>query len=466
MPSEHNSAASLVNPQYHTADMSPFSKRRTDPSGQPLPETRATRLDEGTKGPTGSDGLTVLYFGNDWAAENRTSSHQIARWLAKRHRVFYLECPGLRAPKGTARDLKKIWAKLARFFRGPRATPEGLHVWTLLQLPLHRYRLVRWLNRRLMRAAVRWLKLIYHVRDPLAWFMIPHLSTVVGRLGERLSVYYCIDDYSALPDVNEGAVRAMDEEMTRRADLVFVAAETLLKAKRQLNPETFVSPHGVDLEHFAQAWNGSAQPPTDIRDLRRPIVGFFGLIEKWIDLDLVSYLADCRPGWTFALVGRIAVPQQDVPSRANIHYLGTRPYELLPDYGSQFDAAIIPYRLTRQVLNANPIKLREYLAMGKPVVSVSTPEIDKYADVVRIAKNKEEFLEHLDAVIAVGHSQTDEAGRIARVAKEGWDARLQKVMQIVRGHLDGTQASEPVDPLPAISSPARNQAPTEQAQTD
>jgi Glycosyl transferases group 1 len=383
--------------------------------------------------------LTILYFGNDWTAENRTSSHHIARWLAKEHDVYYLECPGLRAPKGSGRDVKKIGAKLIRFFRGPRETPEGLKVWTLLQLPLHGFRLVRWLNRRLILVAIRWLNLSERVRNPVTWFTVPHLSSVVGRLGERLSVYYCIDDYSALPDVNEEAVRAMDEEMTRRANLVFIASDTLFENKNRLNPATRVSPHGVDLDHFARAYDGRARAPADVRNLSRPLIGFFGLIEKWIDLELVAYLADRRSTWTFVLVGRVAVPGDEVPYRANIHYLGPRPYDQLPDYGSQFDAAIIPYRLTRQVLHANPIKLREFLAMGRPVVSVSTPEIDKYADVVRIARTKEAFLEQLDAAVASRTDPLEVARRVGRVTSEGWDARLRLVMKVVRAHVPGRQ---------------------------
>lgn len=396
-----------------------------------LPGSSALRADH----PALESGLTILYFGNDWAAENRTSSHHIARWLAKRHRVYYLECPGLRAPKGSARDLKKIWSKFARFFRGPRTSVEGIRVWTLIQLPLHRFRIVRWLNRRLLLGAIRWLKYSQRVRHPIAWFMVPHLASVVGRMGERLSVYYCIDDYSALPDVNEAAVGAMDEEMTRRVDLVFVAAQTLLESKKQLNSTTRVSPHGVDLDHFARARDGTASPPGDICSLQRPIIGFFGLIEKWIDLDLVAYLAQQRPNWTFVMIGRVAVSEDGVPHRANIHYLGTRTYDQLPDYGSKFDAAIIPYRLTRQVINANPIKLREYLAMGKPVVSVSTPEIDKYADVVRIARTYEEFLHHLDEAVGRDSSPAEIARRIERVAREGWDARLETVMVAIEHEL-------------------------------
>src|SRR5207237_10406354 len=101
--------------------------------------------------------------------------------------------------------------------------------------------------------------------------------------------------------------------------------------------------------------------------------------------------------------GRVGIPAQQAPPRPHVHFLGPRPYDQLPRYGAGFDAAIIPYRLTRQVINANPIKLREYLAMGKPVVTVSTPEIDKYADVVRIAHTREEFLAHLDTAVAEGN---------------------------------------------------------------
>jgi glycosyltransferase involved in cell wall biosynthesis len=381
--------------------------------------------------PGPADHPVFLYFGNNWFAENRTSSHQIARELAKRHKVYYFECPGLRAPGGSRRDLKKVFAKLWSFFRGPRAVEGGITVRTLLQLPLHRFAVVRWLNRAILRATVRGMMWREGVRRPVTWFHIPHLPQLVGRLSERLAVYCCIDDYSALPGVNAEAVRAMDDETTCRADVVLLASDTLLDGKRALNPNTHVSPHGVDVEHFARALDESRPGPADIAHLRRPIVGFFGLIEKWIDLELVDFLAARRPEWEFLLIGRVAVPADDVPHRPNIHFVGARPYETLPDYGSRFDAAIIPYRLTRQVLHANPIKLREYLAMGKPVVSVSTPQIDKYADVVEIARDREEFLARLDRVLERPPSRADAARRVARVAAESWPARVRNVLQVL-----------------------------------
>ena len=387
-----------------------------------------------------ADAPTILYFGNDWSGENRTSSHHVARWLASRYPVIYVECPGLRAPKGTGRDLRKVAAKVRLGLSGPRRQPEGPWVQTLLQIPLHRLASIRRLNRELTLFQLRRTLARLGVRAPVTWFVVPHLAGVVGQLGDRLSVYYCIDDYASLPDVDPAAVRDMDDELTRRADLVFVASETLLESKRRLNPETHVSPHGVDFAHFVRAQDPALPVPEDIAALPRPIVGFFGLIERWIDLGLVDWLAAQRPHWTFLMIGRVAVPDAEVPRRPNLLYLGRRPYESLPAYGKAFSAALIPYHLTPQVLHANPIKLREYLAMGKPIVSVSTPEIDKFSAHVRIGRSREDLLAHLDAAVEVGMTPADIAAQTALASTMTWDANLRRVIDRVESLLGRSRA--------------------------
>ncbi|MDR3622499.1 MAG: glycosyltransferase [Paludisphaera borealis] len=387
----------------------------------------------------------ILYFGNDWFAENRTSSHHIARQLADEgYEVYYIECPGLHIPKGTGRDLKKVGAKLFRFLQG--ATPVGprLKIRTLLQIPFHRFGLVRRLNRALILATVNGMMRREGIDRPISWFVIPHLSPIVGRLGERLSVYYCTDDYASLPNVDVEAVRAMDEDLTRRADLVFVTSDALFGPKQLLNPQTYVSPHGVDVEHFARAQNEQLAIPADVADLPRPVVGFFGLIGLQIDLDLIDYLAEKRPSWTFLLIGRVSVPAEQIPRRPNIHMVGKRPYQDLPAYGKRFDAAIIPYRPSQFALYANPLKLREYLAMGKPIVAVSTPEIDKFADVVKIAHSREEFLARLDEVLARPSSADEARRRMDRVASLSWEARRREILDVVENHLDARRDEEEV----------------------
>ncbi len=373
----------------------------------------------------------ILYFGNDWRADNRTSSHHIARWLAARHKVYYIECPGLRGPKASSRDFTKIISKIVRFLRGTTEVSPNLKVRTSLQIPLHRFRFVRWCNRVLITITLRWLMWRERIRNPIAWFMVPHLCGILSRLGEKAAVYYCIDDYATLPDVNQEAVRAMDDELTTRADVVFTSAESLRDRKLPLNSHTYFSPHGVDVAFFGQAQNPSLAIPADTARLPGPVVGFFGLIEDWVDLELVDFLAQQRPQWTFLFIGRVAVPHSKLPHRPNLHFIGQRPYETLPAYGKQFDVALIPFRRTEVILHANPLKLREYLAMGKPIVSVSTPEIDKYADVVEIAHSRDEFLAKLDAVLSRAPSTEETRKRAERVALESWDARLSQVFSLL-----------------------------------
>jgi len=393
--------------------------------------------------PRSEEKSAVLYFGNDWFAENRTSSHHVARGLADRFRVYYIETGGLRAPQATGRDFKRMLGKVVKFFQGVRPVEEDLNlgVRTLLLIPLQRFALVRWFNRLLVLWTLRWMMWRKGIRQPILWLVQPHLPFLIGRLDEQLSVYYCIDDYAAFPHVNPDAVRAMDDETTCKADMVFVASETLLERKLRLNPNTHVSPHGVDYEHFVQAQEERLEAPAEIANLPQPIIGFFGLIERWIDLELIDFLAAARPEWSFVMIGRVAVPEEEVLKRPNVHFLGKRPYDQLPAYGKKFTASIIPYRLTRQVLHANPLKLREYLAMGKPVVAVSTPEIEKFADIVSIAGTREEFLAHLDAAVAQPPTKEGIRRRMERVASSSWNARLTEVLNVVNRHLD-TPAEE------------------------
>jgi glycosyltransferase involved in cell wall biosynthesis len=247
-----------------------------------------------------------------------------------------------------------------------------------------------------------------------------------------MASYYCVDDYSAIPGVNVEAVRAMDEEATRKSDLVFVVSETLLREKLATNPNTRLSPHGVDAAHFAAA-RRPGPVPADVAHLSGPVVGYFGLVEEWMDWRMVEWLAAQRPHWQFVLIGRVGVPQDRLPVRTNLHFLGKRPYTDLPSYGRRFDAAIIPSRLDhRFAQHASPLKLREYLAMGVPVVAAPTPENRKFADVAALAETREQFLTSLDLVVGRPITPDEAQRRMARVAEQTWESRADTVLEAVR----------------------------------
>jgi len=209
-----------------------------------------------------------------------------------------------------------------------------------------------------------------------------------------------------------------------------VAPPALLESKRALNPSTLFAPHGVDAALFGRAQDDDTEVPAAARDLPRPVIGYIGSIHEWIDLELIAWLATQRPLWSFLLVGHAAVDVGELRALPNVHFTGAQPYQDLPGWAKAFDATIIPYRLNRQVANANPLKLREYLATGKPVVSVRNAEIEKFAQWVGIADDRDGFLAALDSALANDTPQAA-AQRIASVADQTWDHRVEVVLDAV-----------------------------------
>ena len=378
----------------------------------------------------------IVYFGNDWFADNRTSSHHVARQLAARTNVLYVECPGLRAPEVSSRDAWRVVRKVARALRPPVAVADRLTVKTLVQWPAHRSAGVARINRVWSRLTAKRAMRTLGSAPPIAWCTVPHVAGFIDDLGARAIVYHCIDDYSSLPGVDAEAVRAMDDRLARRADLVIAASGPVFESRRALNANTMLVPHGVDFDHFARARRDLMPVPAELADVTGPVVGFTGLIERWIDVELVGWLAQQIPQATFAMIGRVAIPPERLPSAPNLRWLGPRPYERLPEYGAYFDAAIIPYRLNAQVYAANPLKLREYLSMGLPVISVSTPEIDKFAQVVTITHTREAFRDALVAALAEPPNAVAIDRRQA-VAREGtWTARVDEILARLQVVLD------------------------------
>jgi glycosyltransferase involved in cell wall biosynthesis len=376
--------------------------------------------------------FSLVYFGNDWFAENRTSSHHIARLLSSHVPVLYVETPGMRAPAATKRDLRKLWRKLMRAFQPPSQVGDHIWVMTMPQVPFRRMPLVQKLNEIYGRYAVKRAIRRLGMRNLVSWFVVPHPGPLAKRLGEQHTVYYCIDNYAGLPDVDQDEIRRLDDELTRSADQVFVASKTLLDRKRALNVNTEYSPHGVDYDHFSRASDASLPMPPGALGLKRPVIGFFGSISGWIDLELIVELARARPEWTFLLIGLPSVDVQQLRQFRNIVLAGAQPYASLPDWARAFDVAILPYRRHDQgAMNANPLKLREYLATGKPVIAVSTPEIDRFSHCIRIANTAPEFLSEIEEALA-NDSDADRQKRMREVMGSTWEARVQNVLNTVR----------------------------------
>jgi glycosyltransferase involved in cell wall biosynthesis len=396
---------------------------------------------------TALQGRGVVYFGNDWNAENRTSSHHVATRLANHMPVLYVDSPGMRAPNTSGRDLKRAWRKLAAALRPPVPIREGFWHCTVPQLPFRRIPGVEVFNRLFSRWAVRRALRMVGITRYLSWFVVPHPGFLAHRLGEDFCVYYCIDDYAAHPGVDADLIGRRDEALSREADQLFVAPPSLLPLKQALNPTATYAPHGVDLDLFLTARMPDTPVAEGARDLKGPVVGYIGSIHEWIDIELIAWLAQQRPQWSFLLVGHPAVDVSSLRALPNVRLAGPQPYPTLPQWAKAFDAAIIPYRMNRQVANANPLKLREYLATGKPVVSTYNPEIAKFAQWVRIAEDRGGFLAALEQALRDDSREAADE-RVAAVAAQTWDRRVEDVLATVTHALDHRPHTSMMTPAP------------------
>ncbi len=380
----------------------------------------------------------IVYIGNDWFADNRTSSHQIARLLKQHNRMLYVEAAGQRAPKASKRDFSKIIAKLKKAFANPERLDDRMHVFSPVILPFHQFALARWLNKHILAWSIKRACRKVGFDDPLLWIILPHYSSLVDSIRRKGTVYYVVDEYASMPDVDAGRIREMERHILDHADVVFTISEELTETKGAINPNTYFSPHGVDTAHFNRAYHDDLPMPADMERIPGPVVGFFGLIEDWLDLELIEHLAASRAEYSVVLIGRVACDVSRLKKYKNVFFLGQKKYEDIPAYLKYFDVCLIPFKLNEVIINSNPLKLKEYLAGGKPVVSVGIGSVRTYGDLVYIGDTPDEFLGGVDRALEED-SPERAAGRVKAMESESWPAKVEVICERVSKHIQGVR---------------------------
>ncbi|MBI2822345.1 MAG: glycosyltransferase [Acidobacteria bacterium] len=373
-------------------------------------------------------GQDIICFANDWESEPLSKKHIMLR-LARENRVLWVNSLGTRTPRASARDLRRMVDKLRQFCRGCQRPARNLYVVSPLAIPFHGSRLSRRINRWWL---AYWLRRICRelgFENPISWSFIPSAADIVGTLGERCVIYHCVDEFSEFTGTNKAAILEMERRLIEKADVVLVSSGPLYQSKRPYHPHTFLVTHGVDAEHFSSARDPQTVVPGAVAAFSHPVVGFHGLVADWVDLELVRFLALRRPGWSFVLVGKIETDPAPVDGLPNVHLLGRVDYRYLPAYCKGFDVAILPFVLNDLTRAANPLKLREYLAAGLPVVATPIPEVERLAGAVRIGRNPEEFLVQIEAALA--DAKIRPAPSLRAVDCESWDEKVRTIASIL-----------------------------------
>jgi len=373
----------------------------------------------------GADGLVgrdIICFSHDWTGDPLSKTH-LMRLLARRNRVLWVNSIGYRAPSVNRADLSRVWKKLIASRQPLREVEPNIFVLNPLAIPAYGLSIARQLNQWWLRAQVRRAMRRLGFRRPINWVFNPVAAVVAGTLGEEHLIYQCVDEYSAFSGVAPRAIQDLEDKLLRTADLVIVSAERLLQAKRRIHPQAVLVRHGVDFEHFRRALSPHTVVPDEIASLPRPVIGFFGLISAdWIDVDLLEKVAQRFSGGSLVLLGsvRMDLSRLRLP---NVHVLGRRPYGELPAYCKGFDVGLIPFVQTELTLSANPLKAREYLAAGLPVVSTDLPEV-AVLPACAIGRTHEQFL----AQIAAALEQPGPQPALSELVRgESWEQRLAEI---------------------------------------
>jgi glycosyltransferase involved in cell wall biosynthesis len=372
----------------------------------------------------------IIAFAKDWH-EDPTSNHHVLRELAKTRRVVWLNSIATRAPVlASSRDLEKIGRKVREFAKGPVNVENDLWVMTPLALPLHHLPAARAINQRVLRATIRGLRLRLRIKKFQLWTFLPTTGDYVGTLGEDVAIYYCVDEWSMFRYLDREQTVIAERKLLGKVDAVFAINNALAAAKRPYNAQTFVSPHGVDHALFSKALDPQTRVPDDLEAIPHPRIGFYGTLRDWVDFDLLADVARARPGWHLVLIGQQLDDLSMIRGIANIHLLGQKPHATLPAYCKGFDVGMIPYRIDERMTFVNPLKLREYLSAGLPVVSTPVPEVARYSHLARVAVTPDEFIVAVER--ALGETRDEaRAARSAEMQTETWAARVSQVARTV-----------------------------------
>lgn len=372
-------------------------------------------------------GRDMLCFSHDWGGDPLSKTH-VMRLLARDNRILWVNSIGYRRPTASAHDAKRAIQKLRAALEPVREVERNIFLLNPIAIPAYGSPALQVVNRELLKLQIKLAMKRLGFKRAINWVFNPAAGILAGELGEDKVFYYCVDEYTVFEGVATQAMEEIERRLLRRADLVICSASRLYDRKKLDNPRTVLVRHGVDYANFHKATLPETVIPEEVRNLPKPVIGYFGLMGKdWIDIDLMVHVAKHFSHGSMVLLGKVTTDVSRLTALPNVHLLGRKEFKELPAYSKAFDVAILPFPISEVTLHANPLKVREYLAAGLPVVSTPIPEVEVLG-LCRIAGEKEAFVKELEAALA---EKTDRATRSESMKDQTWAGRVDEIRKHV-----------------------------------
>src|SRR5438105_7550257 len=390
------------------------------------------------------DKSIICFGGEDWWYHHPHSKNHLMRRFARAgNKVIFVNSISMGLASIKSKDLlPRITRKLKSYAKLARTTEEGITVVSPAIVPFFGSRAATLTNRSLLTAQISTLAKRRGLSNPILWIAIPTAVEVVGRLHERLVIYHVSDKYDAntMDHATDPAlIRKMHERAIEAADLIFYSSRKLLAEADRGLEKSYLLEQAVDFDHWSRISRGDIRLAEAVARIPRPRIGYFGAIEPWlIDQELIKEASQKRPSWNWIFIGNKS-RGLEIETLPNVHFLPPVAYQDLPAYAAGFDVCVLPWNTEVPFTSyGSAIKVREYLASGKPVVISPLPEYESMSDVLRIARSREQFLELVDDALRENDVERVRARQDA-VRDGTWDARAEWGRGLIEEALVATQ---------------------------
>lgn len=368
----------------------------------------------------------IICYAEDWGRLPSSTQH-LMRKLSSNHTILWVDSLGLRVPTVSKGDVGRIFSKIGKFFAGVNEVEPNIFVLSPLVIPLFKYSLIRWVNRQILKFNIKRFLRKNNIESFIQWSSCPTSAIMLNALGEKANVYYIGDEFSEFTQFDNELVASLEKHLLVQCDMIFVVSERLVETKSKFNAQVYRLPHGCDFEHFAKTEKlAESDIPGDLQEIKGPIIGYYGLIRDWFDFEMLRDIFSRRREWSLVLVGPCDTDSSLIDNLPNVHLLGSKPYQELPNYLKGFDVCIIPYERSEITINANPLKLLEYLASGKPVITTDLPSVYPYSKGLTIAKSTGEMESGIENLLA-GQSDEVKSAQVKLSSVNSWASRAEKI---------------------------------------
>ena len=382
-------------------------------------------------------GKSIVCFGGEdwWYHHPHSKNHLMRRFARAGNKVIFVNSISMGLASLTNRDLlPRVTRKLRSYAKLARTTTEGITVVSPAAVPFFGSRAARAANRHLLSAQIGTLARRRGFTRPILWIAIPTAVDMIGRFSESLVIYQVSDKYDAntMDHATDPAlIRRLHERALDAADLILYSGRKLFAEATHGLERSFLLEQAVDFEHWARVGSGALETAPEIASIPCPRLGYFGAVEPWlVDQELIKRAARERPQWHWVFIGNRS-RGLEIENLPNVHFLPPVRYDLLPHYAAGFDVCVLPWETQQPFTNyGSAIKVREYLATGKPVVIAPLPEYEPMRDVLRIARSRDDFLWLVQDALNE-HDEEAARARQAAVANGTWDARAEWVSDLI-----------------------------------